>query len=52
MPGDKEGPEYMWICSWIMLKYSLICLKQSLTLLYKLHNNYRYTAVFKMLPNI
>ena len=21
MPGDKEGSEYMWICSWIMLKY-------------------------------
>ena len=35
-----------------LLKYALICVKQNLKSLYKLHNNYRYIGLFRILPNI
>ena len=49
---DREGSEYMWVCSWTMLKYAWMRLKQNLKSLYKLHNNYRYIWLFRMLPSI
>ena len=42
---DTEGSEYVWMCSWIILKFVWICLKQNLKLLYKLRNIYRYTGL-------
>ena len=42
---DRQGSEYAWIHSWIMLKYSYTCLKQNLESLYKLLNAHRYTHI-------
>ena len=48
----REGSEHIWICSWIMLRYAWICLKQNLKSIYKLHTNCRCIGVFRILSSL
>ena len=40
-----QGSEYAWVCSWTMLEYVWIYLKQNLKQLYKLSSIYRYIFI-------
>ena len=49
---DTQGSGYAWVCSWLMLGYVWICLKQNLKQLHKLSSIYRYKGAFRILPNM
>ena len=49
---DTDGPEYAWVCTWIMLKYAWICLKQNLKSLYKLRSIYRDSGIQNPAKNL
>ena len=38
---DRDGSEYVWVCTWIMREYAWTYLKQNLKSLYKLRIIYR-----------
>ena len=49
---DTDGSEYAWVCTWIMLKYAWICLKQNLKSLYKLRSIYRDSGIQNPAKNL
>ena len=49
---DTDGSEYAWVCTWIMLKYAWICLKQNLKSLYKLRSIYRDRGIQNPAKNL